>query len=158
MQPIHLAIGLMEGIISLAVLSFIYESRPEMLWNIKDNKIEKENRFSYKKTIAILTYLFVIIGGGISLLASSNPDGLEWSIQKITGDTEIETEETKIYETSSKIQETTSFLPDYTFKDTQKSTIGTSVSGVVGSVITFSLLVIVGYIVKLKRKKGIGQS
>ena len=118
----------------------------------------KTNKLSFKQTLAVLTVIVVFIAGGLSLIASSNPDGLEWSIQKITGDTEIETEETKIYETSSKIQETTSFLPDYTFKDTQKSTIGTSVSGIVGSIITFSVLAIVGYIVKLKRKKGIGQS
>ena len=32
----------------------------------------------------------VIIAGGLSLVASSLPDGLEWSISKITGATEVE--------------------------------------------------------------------
>ena len=31
MQPIHLAIGLVEGLITAAVLLFVYEARPEML-------------------------------------------------------------------------------------------------------------------------------
>lgn len=29
------------------------------------------------------------IAGGISLLASAYPDGLEWSIEKLTGSTEV---------------------------------------------------------------------
>ena len=32
----------------------------------------------------------VIVAGGLSLVASSLPDGLEWSISKITGATEVE--------------------------------------------------------------------
>ena len=154
MQPIHLAIGLVEGLITAAVLCFVYETRPEMLWN--SNQTEntvKKNRFSYKKTIAILACLFVIIGGGISLLASSNPDGLEWSIAQITGDTEIEGNNDSVYETTQEIQEATSILPDYTFKDTE-STVGTSVAGIVGCCITVVFLIVVGYVVKLTRKKG----
>lgn len=153
MQPIHLAIGLVEGLITAAVLCFIYEVRPEMLWN-GTNKIEKQARFSYQKTLAIFIVLFVIIGGGISLFASANPDGLEWSIEKITGDAEIKTGEDTIYETSQGIQDKTSFLPDYTFKNAE-TPIGTSVSGIIGCGITVAFLVGLGYVVKLKRKKEI---
>ncbi len=151
MQPIHLAIGFVEGLITLSVLCFVYEARPELLWNKKE-KIKKEARLSYKKTLAILVSLLIIIGGGISLLASSNPDGLEWSIEQITGNTELETRENNIYETSEKIQETTSFLPDYTFKDTEIP-IGTSISGIVGCGITVAFLIVLGSIIKIKRKK-----
>ncbi len=35
MQPIHLCIGLVEGIITGAVLCFVYEARPELLWGIE---------------------------------------------------------------------------------------------------------------------------
>ena len=152
MQPIHLAIGLVEGLITSAVLCFIYEARPEILWN-GNNKIEKEARFSYKKTIAILSCLVVIIAGGFSLLASSNPDGLEWSIEKLTGNTEIEGQENNVYQTNQSIQDTTTILPDYSFENSDNS-LGTSVSGIVGCIITVVFLLIVGYIIKLKRKKG----
>ena len=152
MQPIHLAIGLVEGLITSAVLCFIYEARPEILWN-GNNKIEKEARFSYKKTIGILSCLVVIIAGGFSLLASSNPDGLEWSIEKLTGNTEIESKENNVYQTAQSIQDTTTILPDYSFENSDNS-LGTSVSGIVGCIITVVFLLIVGYIIKLKRKKG----
>lgn len=152
MQPIHLAIGAVEGLITAAVLCFIYEARPEMLWNPANNKAEKTSRLSYKTVIAILATLFIVIGGGLSLLASSYPDGLEWSIERLTGDTEIEPQETAVYETVEKVQETTSILPDYTFKDTE-STIGTSVSGIVGCGITFLVLAGIGYAIKISRKK-----
>ena len=35
MQPIHLAIGLIEGVVTAAVLVFVYESRPELLREVK---------------------------------------------------------------------------------------------------------------------------
>ena len=89
----------------------------------------------------------------MSLLASSNPDGLEWSIEQITGDTEVEGRNDAAHETAESIQSATSFLPDYTFKDSE-STIGTSISGIVGCVITIVFLITVGYIIKMKRKKG----
>lgn len=152
MQPIHLAIGLVEGLITAAVLCFVYEAKPEILWYSNKNENIKSNKFSYKKTIAILVCVFVIIGGGVSLLASSNPDGLEWSIQRITGNTEIESDDDSIYETTQEIQEATAILPDYTFKDSE-STIGTSVSGIIGCAITVVVLIVTGYVVKLIRKK-----
>ncbi len=34
MQPIHIAIGLVEGLITAVVLCFIYEARPELLWGV----------------------------------------------------------------------------------------------------------------------------
>ena len=115
-----------------------------------NNKLVK---FSYKKTIAILACLLVIIGGGMSLLASSNPDGLEWSIEQITGNTEVEGKNDAAHETAESIQSATSFLPDYTFEDSE-STIGTSISGIVGCAITVVFLMAIGYIVKIKRNKG----
>lgn len=151
MQPIHLAIGLVEGGITAAVLCFIYEARPEMLWTGVKN-IEKVGKFSYKKTITILACLVITIGGGVSLLASEKPDGLEWSIEKVTGNTEVKEKEEGIYEKTQGIQESTAFLPDYTFKDTE-SMVGKSVSGIVGCFITLGVLAILGYIIKLKRKK-----
>lgn len=48
MQPIHLVIGAIEGVITGTILSFIYETRPELLWN-PNNSENKENKISYKK-------------------------------------------------------------------------------------------------------------
>ena len=37
MQPIHLAIGFVEGLITAAVLVFVHEARPELLWGISND-------------------------------------------------------------------------------------------------------------------------
>lgn len=83
MQPIHLAIGLVEGIITACVLVFVYEARPELLWGIGGSSEKLKNRFSLKKTVAILAAAAVVIAGGLSLAASQYPDGLEWSIENL---------------------------------------------------------------------------
>ena len=150
MLPIHLAIGLVEGLITAAVLCFVHEARPSLLWNA--DTAAKEGRFSYRTTLVILICAFLVIGGGVSLLASSYPDGLEWSIERLTGDTELESEETGVYSTAAGIQESTSFLPDYAFKDSD-SAAGTTVSGVVGCLITFGVLAGAGALMKMKDRK-----
>lgn len=137
MQPIHLAIGLVEGIITACVLVFVYEARPELLWGIGGNSEKLKNRFSLKKTVAILAAAAVVIAGGLSLAASQYPDGLEWSIEKLTGDTELEADG-EIYDKASQVQDTTAVLPDYSFKDSDNAA-GTSVSGIAGALMVVAV-------------------
>jgi len=131
MLPIHLAIGLVEGLITAAVLCFVHEARPELLWGVSATK--EPGKFSFKKTMAILAICAILIAGGLSLVASSFPDGLEWSIERLTGSTEIEAEG-GIYETAGGIQESTSFLPDYNLPDSEAPA-GTSLAGIVGALL-----------------------
>lgn len=132
MQPIHLAIGFVEGLITAAVLVFVYEARPELLFcNAKAERTE--GRFSLKKTLAILAGAAVLIGGLLSLAASSDPDGLEWSIDRLTGSTELEAAG-ELYQAAGSVQELTALLPDYAFKGSE-SALGTTFSGIVGSLV-----------------------
>ena len=133
MQPIHLAIGLVEGLITAAVLCFVYEARPELLWGTDESTQRQKARFSLKKTVAILAVLTVWIGGGLSLFASANPDGLEWSMEKVAGTTELDAKGAA-YQKAADIQEWTALLPDYAFKNSE-SMAGTSFSGVALSLI-----------------------
>ena len=139
MQPIHLAIGLVEGLITAAVLLFVHEARPELLWGVGENS-QKEGKLSFGWTIGILGVLALLIGGGLSLAASSLPDGLEWAIARVTGAEELEAAEAAIYANAEKVQSTTSFLPDYAFKGSE-SAAGTTVSGVVGALIVVVVMV-----------------
>lgn len=151
MQPIHLAIGFVEGLITAAVLVFIYEVRPEMLWGLEPS--EKEAKFSVKKTLVVLTVAAALIAGVLSLFASSNPDGLEWSMEQITGTTELETAGSA-YDTAASIQETTALLPDYAFSGSD-SIAGTSFSGIVGGAVVLAIFFLVANIVKKTSKKAI---
>ena len=150
MQPIHLAIGFVEGLITAAVLVFVYEARPEILFASEAAKEEKA-RFSFKKTMVILAVAAVVIAGAMSLVASSNPDGLEWSIEKITGSTEVENEGS-VYDTAAAIQETTAVLPDYAFKNSD-SALGTSFSGIIGGLVVVGVCVGACYAFKFFKKK-----
>ena len=149
MQPIHLAIGLVEGLITAAVLVFVYEARPEILYC---SSSEEAGRFSFKNTMIILACAAVLIGGGLSLAASSNPDGLEWSIERLTGATEIEGATGGIHRTAEAIQEVTSALPDYAFKSSE-SAMGTTFSGILGSLIVIAVCIGACYLFKFFRKK-----
>ena len=145
-QPIHIAIGAIEGIITAAVLIFVYNTRPEILENGRGEAI-----FSFKKLIVILTVITLMIGGGLSLYASSYPDGLEWSIENVTGSEELEADD-EVYNAMSDIQEKTAILPDYSFKN-YKGDVGTSFSGIIGSVCVSAVLIAAAYIFKFYRRK-----
>ena len=119
----------------------------EFLKNVKEEK----SRFSFKKTMVILAVAAVVIAGAMSLAASSNPDGLEWSIEKITGSTEVENEGS-VYDTAAAIQETTAVLPDYAFKNSD-SALGTSFSGIIGGLVVVGVCVGACYIFKFFKKK-----
>lgn len=150
MQPIHLAIGVVEGVITAVVLSFIYENRPEILARTSSN----ENKMSAKKLVTVLMIISLIVGGIVSLFASPNPDGLEWAMAKTSGVEELESDG-KVHSVLSNIQEKISFLPDYTFNISNGSSlvenVGTVFSGVVGVLITGGVILIV--VKKIKKKK-----
>lgn len=151
LQPIHLAIGLIEGLITAAVLCFIYEAKPELLCGIGKSLKEKEGRISFRKVMVIFSLLTILIAGGVSLVASEYPDGLEWSIEKITNSTEIEVSG-EVYDSFEKVQETTSVLPDYNFKDSDLA-IGTSLSGIIGGVVVAFISIGGCYLFKFFRKE-----
>ncbi|MBO5146799.1 MAG: energy-coupling factor ABC transporter permease [Lachnospiraceae bacterium] len=143
MQPIHLAIGFVEGLITAAVLCFVYEARPELLWGIGGTACsskEKTARLSLSKTLGILVILTAAVGGILSLFASAFPDGLEWSLERITGSAELEAAGSA-YDTAAAIQETTALLPDYAFKGSD-SLAGTSFSGIAGAVIVIAFCMV----------------
>lgn len=159
MQPIHLAIGLIEGIITACVLVFVYSARPEMVKNVNTKNVN--NKMSAKKVVTILLIVAIITGGIFSLFASSNPDGLEWSLfgnaeNGYSSNMGLDEEDygisNAITEFFGKIQEKTSLLPDYAIKDND-SAVGTSLSGVVGVGIIVVLVLGVGAINKKVRAK-----
>ena len=150
MQPIHLAIGLVDGLITAAVLCFVHEARPELLWGVEKSAV-KDGRMSFKKTLVVLAVCAALTGGILSLFASSHPDGLEWSMEKVAGTAELEADG-GVYESAAGIQEATSFLPDYGFAESE-SAAGTTVSGIVGAAIVLGLCVGASYLFRFFRAR-----
>lgn len=159
MQPIHLAIGLVEGLITTAVILFVYESRPELVMDV--NAAPAENKRSLKSTLVVLAVVVALVGGCLSLFASSNPDGLEWTLfgnaeegysENMGLDEENFGIQSGISDTAASIQERTAFLPDYAFPDSE-SAVGTSVSGLVGSAMVAGVAVVICFAGGFFRKK-----
>ena len=132
MLPIHLVIGFVEGLITAAVLCFLYESRPELLYGYAKDNAAGAGR-DLKTVVAILAVCTALIGGVLSLAASSDPDGLEWAMERTAGTAELEAEG-GAYDAAASIQEAASILPDSSFRDSG-SALGTTFSGIAGSLI-----------------------
>lgn len=151
MQPIHLAIGLIEGLVTAAVLLFVYESRPALLRDVATASAETAPKRSLKAVIITLAITVAVVGGGLSLFASSNPDGLEWSLfgnaeagynENLGLDEEDYGLTSSVSEFAASVQDKTAFLPDYAFPDSD-SAVGTSVSGIVGSAIVAAVAALI---------------
>jgi cobalt/nickel transport system permease protein len=81
MQPIHLAIGIAEGIATAAILRFVCKARPEIMESAFDRKAISRNA-SMRGALAIFAIAALLTGCVLSQFASTKPDGLEWSIEK----------------------------------------------------------------------------
>ena len=161
MLPIHLVIGIVEGIVTAAVLCFVYKMRPEIIESARTGK--KIGGVSVKKVLILLAVMTVVVGGGLALLASTNPDGLEWAIGRTTEhvlgeETELEAEG-RIFDSAAGVQEKTAILPDYALASNPDSIAGTTLSGIVGAVVTFALAGAAGLVIsKLKKRKRAGDN
>jgi cobalt/nickel transport system permease protein len=152
MQPIHLGIGIVEGVITATIIGYIHKARPDIFTE------KNQNGSSIMKSIfpAFLA-LALITGGAFSWLASEHPDGLEWSIEKVTGREEIEEAKSGLHGRLSALQEKLAFLPDYNFRgaDGAKEAdirLGTSISGIIGAIITLVLTVLAGLFLRRRQK------
>jgi len=160
MQPIHLAIGVVEGLATAAVVAFVVRARPEAL-------APEAARRPIRPVLTRLLIAAVLIGGVAGWFASGQLDGLEWAIEKTSGHEEMQAPEEGIDSGLAKVQEKTAFLPGYGFKaaeadDAEASAeepdawpavdAGTSVSGLVGGLITLAIAALIGYSLKARRK------
>jgi cobalt/nickel transport system permease protein len=166
MQSIHLAIGVGEGLITAAIVAFVWKAKPEILEKAAIG--QALGNISIKKVLSSLLIGAIIVGGALSWFASANPDGLEWSIEKTAGTTGLEAPE-GIYKILSEIQDKTAFLPDYSFKNEEGENkeepsaqgeeawpavnAGTSVSGILGGVLTLGLAAFTGLIISIIKRK-----
>jgi len=163
MQPIHLAIGIVEGLVTAAVVAFVARARPEALALGVPRALTAR---SLRPVFIGLLVVAAILGGVASWFASTHPDGLEWAMAKVTGKEEVAGVEDGVHAKLAGVQAKTAFLPGYGFKkerDAGKPSgtdpeswpavdAGTSVSGLVGGFLAFILAVIIGFALKTRMK------
>ena len=163
MQPIHLAIGIIEGFVTAGIINYVRNARPEILENITASRPLGAG-ISVRKVMITFAVLAAITGGALSWFASTHPDGLEWAIAKVTGKGELPTLEHGIAPFLKGIQEKTAFLPDYNFRPASTEEkkkeepapwpgieAGTSVAGIVGAAIVLGMVLLIGFGIRLFR-------
>jgi len=165
MQPIHLAIGIVEGFVTAGVINYVRAARPEIL-DRSSSSAPLAAEISLRNLLIGFVALAVVAGGALSWFASAHPDGLEWSIERVTGKGELPEQEHGVPAALKSLQEKTAFLPDYGFKPPATEPkakeeapawpavdAGTSVSGLIGGVLVLAMALGIGWAIRAFRGK-----
>jgi len=160
MLGVHLLVGLVEGLITVAVLGYIQQVRPDIVVDSVAGKV----RLSRKAVLITLAVFTIVTAAGLSLLASDLPDGLEWSYAERPDQPGFETAVAKDSPTIAAVddfQSKYSPLPDYSIRTTKLGDISeldadvsagwTSFAGVVGAAITMALIWLTAYTLRKKQ-------
>lgn len=136
MLPIHLVIGILEGVATGFVLLYIKKTQPAFFHL---SQVDKHTpRLNIKRTLIVFSTLALVLGAAFSYIASSFPDGLEWSIDNVTEGLELPVSDETPHILAQLLQDYTAIMPDY----------NTSFAGIIGG-----LLFIVGALVISKLYK-----
>ncbi len=169
MQPIHLAIGIVEGLVTASVVSFVWKARPELVGAVPAPHARHPR--SIRKVVLAFLGIALFTGAFLSWFASSNPDGLEWAMARTSGKEELESPGRGVHERLAGIQKITAFFPGYDFRKPEEKgasrtepgkaggvsgerkqgaawpapAAGTSLAGVIGSIITLGIALMIGF-------------
>jgi cobalt/nickel transport system permease protein len=179
MQPMHLAIGLIEGLATAVLIGFVRVARPDLFDPARlpsvSNAAASRSAFP-SRVIAGWALVALLTASVISGFASTQPDGLEWSIARITGSAEMAKGRSALHARLSELQKKTGLFADYTFPleavglsvnaDTAPGSASsaeetwpavqasTSLAGVVGGLATLVLVSLVGLLLRRPKKRG----
>jgi len=149
MLGVHLLVGIFEGLITVAVLCYLRQLRPDLV----HVDLAGKARISKKATVVTLLVLALLTGAVLSLFASDLPDALEWSYASRPDQLDfkpiINNGDPRI-EAVDKFQSRYSLMPDYSLRkarlgstepqDIETSAGWTSFAAVVGSVLTMAFI------------------
>jgi cobalt/nickel transport system permease protein len=141
----HLVIGIGEAIITAVVLGAVIATRPDVVYvarplleGYSPASQETATPRSTRSIVSIGLAISLIIGGGVSLLASANPDGLEYAAESLG-----------FLDTATDSAATTSPFAEYSFLG--DSAVGSSLAGLVGVLLTLAITLAVAMVLRVKR-------
>ena len=122
MTAIHLAIGIGEGLATGAVLGFVRRVKPSLL--APEPPVATVRRSAPMGAVAAFAVAAAVIAGGLSFAASQDPDGLEWSVERVAGTSELGNDAAAAV-AAGRVQQATAAMPDY----------DNTLSGIIGAVL-----------------------
>lgn len=155
MVGVHIVIGLIEGVITAAVLIYLRRIYPAIVLEGAGDVSPSRRRLIYAGLLAAS----LVIGAGLSLLASEKPDGLEWSYAERPENPEFEpmvANDNTVIARADAFHGRYALLPDYSIRagdgndDPQAG--WTSFAGVAGASLTMGILWLSGWV--LSKRNG----
>jgi cobalt/nickel transport system permease protein len=161
MLPIHLAIGVVEGAATAAIVLVVRRARPELAAGAPETSSR-----SLRPVVLGIALVAAFTGGVGSWFASSRPDGLEWATARAAqGEAAAQD---GLHEVLARAQRAVALLPDYDFSANAAAgedgvgaprpawpapRTGTSVSGLLGAALTLSVVALaIGGLRLLRRR------
>jgi cobalt/nickel transport system permease protein len=152
MVPLHLAIGVVEGLVTGTVVLVLWQARPELVGAVRSGR-------SLRPILVGLTAAVLLTGGVLSWFASQRPDGLEWSVATASGG--AEGAPSPVHAWLARIQGRTAILPDHDLAGAGKAqrqawpavSTGTSLSGLLGSTLVLGVAAAAGALIRRIRRR-----
>jgi cobalt/nickel transport system permease protein len=147
----------------------VSKSRPELFERTAERPA-LAGRVSIRPVLYALILAAVLTGGVLSWFASTNPEGIEWSIAGITGGRDLQSSGSRVHDLFSALQKKIAFLPDYNFRRDSSGkeekdesapakdnawpspNAGTSLSGLLGGAMSLLLAGLVGFGIKMCKR------
>jgi cobalt/nickel transport system permease protein len=139
--PIHWAIGIVEGFASWGILAFLLQARPHLVPSLPAQ--------ANPNLRIILGLATVVVAGLGCLFASTSPDGLEWSLERVKA--------APVGHAWQTFMDRVALFADYSFPSwvplaNHAPMASTSASGLIGSVLVLALAVGLGVLVRRSSK------
>ncbi len=144
--PIHLPIGLVEGVATALVLRFVARARPGLL-------VPRPEPIG-RRVLGTILGAAVLVAGLLSWIASRQPDGLAWATARVAPALGA-APGAALHRLAAGIQQRTAFLPDYALPGPDVNLLrqrsGTSLAGLLGGAVTLLLVATVGWLLARRR-------
>jgi len=143
MIGLHLIIALAEALITFGVVAYVVRVRPQLLESRFATGSVASGRVGFPGVIASLLIVALLLGGVGSLFASSFPDALDSVTGGHPARSLVRTNEDPTITQTTHLQEKSAPLPEYSIRG-HNAWWGTSLSGVLGTVVTLVVVWIIG--------------
>lgn len=141
--PVHLAIGICEGVVTGMVLIFVQSTSPDMLhnsspWGVSNTAVERVRTHNRHLTLLTLGIVTIAMGVAFALISAHNPEGFNWLAANVG----------QLPNLAPASRTFTVVIPDYSSR----------ISGIIGIGIILTTIFVIGMITyRSKRRKAQAQ-
>ena len=159
MQSIHLAIGVVEGLVTALIVLALREARPELA----------PARATGRRVVATLAAAAALTGGAFSWFASTRPDGLEWATARAAGEG-APAPVSGAHALLASFQDRIALLPEYDFRRPRDGAsveasgprwgsprAGSSLAGLLGAALSVGFVIAIGAGARALRRRAAGE-